>query len=440
MEHGFDEVIESRLLANDPTVTILSFDAGLVFPRNSTRFALAQVKIFFGEWFAAIVGVKTTHLLQVLEWMESSVSLQDLSLDGETTFHAPLLNLVPRFVTHVIARGSTGPLPLQSLSLNYLDVAANDIVALMQHARLQSSVLYECTISVGTDDEMSHATSQVAESFAANSSLRFLSLGVSDSSEVFLCAVIEALQFPHHLEKLTLECLDLRPSGALFDAMVNLFGLSTGALAEICLDGPMLSGGNGSDANDLNRVVQSISNSPLDIQTFGIIRCFLNDAAYGRLQTVFSGHGSTDCLRFYGPFIAPREYPWTFYELVANPPPRLHHLWLERFPRDAEFHDFLQALQVNSCSIRELTLDTLFNSQCGLFVAAIPHFQRVERISFPFSDERWKRNLMSAFRRNLTLLESNVTGKHYFRVTRGTRERQKPFCVQTLESIRTRIA
>jgi hypothetical protein len=346
--------------------------------------------IFFEARDEASVGVTTTHLLQVSEWMESSVSLQGLTLFGKTRFHALVSNLVPQlFVTHVIARGSTGPLPLQSLTLNYLDVAANDIIALMQHARLQSFVLYDCTISVSTDDGCSpvatHEMSQVVESFAVNSSLRFLSLGVSDSSEVFLCAVIGALQFPHHLEKLTLKCLgNCRPSRALIDTMVNLFGLSAGSLAEICLDGDTLSEFNDSNANAVNRVVQSISNSPLKIQTFGIIRCYLNDAAYGQLQTVFSGHGSTDCLRLYGPFIMARECLWTFNELVAKPPPRLHHIWLEGFPTERGFRDFMQALQKKCCSIRELTLDTLFNSQCSLFVAAIPHSDTPENNCCPF--------------------------------------------------------
>jgi hypothetical protein len=76
----------------------------------------------------------------------------------------------------------------------------------------------------------------------------------------------------------------------------------------------------------------------------------------------------------------------------------------------ARFRAILDGLTSESCIVQRLILDSLFDVNCPEFVHAIANFHSVQYVSFGVSSQDVKDRLMTAFRRNGTMINSNATG------------------------------
>jgi hypothetical protein len=139
-------------------------------------------------------------------------------------------------------------------------------------------------------------------------------------------------------------------------------------------------------------------------------------AACHQLRSLFS-LGSISCLTLSGNVVFPREDDNGVLTDVIQASPKLRQLSLVHFPAHRDemerFQAILKGIASQSCCVERLLLDSLYAVNWPAFFHAIARFRKVQYVSFDISsdfDALKRKDLLMAFRRNGTLLDSNVTG------------------------------
>jgi hypothetical protein len=217
----FDDETERRLLANDPTLTGLPLcypEVTHLGPRYSQRVGRAIASSThltkfvleldaFQDDMASFVNrdiddLNGTALQEVCNYISSSSVLTSLHLTRSSRRHLQSFNVLRHFFAAINERVPSGLNELTSVTLNGLDIEAEDIASLIRNGGLANCVIFLSVIHQGSFDTEAQAVRHVAESFAVNTSLTSLTLGVYHLNETFICGILEALQSRRSLDHL----------------------------------------------------------------------------------------------------------------------------------------------------------------------------------------------------------------------------------------------
>jgi hypothetical protein len=288
---------------------------------------------------------------------------------------------------------------------------------LLDTALLKDLRLLCCEFERGSFPSEDIAQRRVAQAFGANSSIISLALGRADGSEAYFFAILDALQSNVTVERLTIQRCCLRFSdetpALVIDAIVigNLLQSTIGQITHVRLDDF-----NWTD-NSFAPIASSIRTST-KIQSLEFRNCVFHHSACRQLCSIFSHGSSASCLSL----LSGVEFLPTALEgrncvlteiLQTSPTLRQLSMFNSSYDEEGLFQAVLNALTSESCSVERLILDTLWDSHCPALFDALASFGKVQYVSFDISSELdvlMRNGLMAAFRRNGTLLDSNVTG------------------------------
>jgi hypothetical protein len=418
----FDEATESRMLANDPTLTTVWIDVphtpmdGIL--QRATRALCSATHIMtlyfrlnvftvLSEDVDSIKGAKLVAPFS--EWMNSSASLLVVTFHGSRRSRTVAPSLLSRFIPAISSRVAKGRDPLKSLALATLDVNASDIATLIRDARLQVFFMVYCNIRRGSFTTEEQSIHEVAQSFGMNSSILELSLGLGDESETYFCAILHALQSNSSLKTLSI----------VKEASGNISRLGLSAIASllrssVCAVGDLTFIWFYWKDDVFDEIAHSICATPRRIVSLKFIDCCFHYAVLDGLQSIYSQGSHPVVLQLSGRVRFRGDDKRALTDIIGSSP-GLRHLYLSRLLVESQeqstpFQAVLRGLQSESCAVKRLELEHLAQQECPAFVKAIANFWKVEYVSFPFADEQMKGKLMAAFWHNRTLLEATVLG------------------------------
>jgi hypothetical protein len=433
MVFEFDKALESRMLANDPSVTGVSFQTCTTpFMDNYAERAaralaasthIVELNLSFCSFHHCsrdrgdVLDDITVAAAPFVEWIQSSQSLEEVRLSHDASqrqYYDHLLppHLLPLFLQAVNSRAAKGRRPLKSVSLAKMTIKAVDVVKLLQHSMIQELCLEKCKYQ--RVRYPSHDIRQLAQAFGANCTVSKLTLGLDSSdNEAYFCEILNALQSNVTVERLTIQrwtrFFETIPS-LVINAISNLLRSSMIPITNLSLDGF-----NWKD-NLLDPVATSIQNSPT-IQSLEFSGCYFPPSACNQLHWILSHASTTRCLTLSGCVVFLTANGNRMLTDIIETSHALHQLSLVHFRANRDeferFQAILDGLASVSCSVQRLELDSLHDAIRRPFFHAIASFHKVQYVSFDISsdfDALKRKDLLMAFRRNGTLLDANVTG------------------------------
>jgi hypothetical protein len=419
MVFRFDEDgVESRMLANDPSIASVHVrtSGSDDYLRRAVSALAASTHIVQLHLSFSPLTVVSTAAPPLAEWIQSSATLKQLRLCGLDFSHRRIIRRVWPLIVHAVCSRVVAThdrrhrCPLQSLSLSCLTINAQDVVALLENSMVQELSVEKCTIRTGSFSSPDIAQRQVAQAFGANSTITNLTLGYTIDSAVYFCAILDALQSNITVERLTIQkwtlCHIPMPA-VVIESISNLLRLSIGSIINFSLVGF-----DGSD-NWFDPIARSMQNSQT-IQSLEFTNCVFHSSACHQLRSIFS-HGSTTSrlalsgsIEFFGNRMLTDI-------IQASPTLRELSLVFDRrsYSEMERFQAILDGLASESCNVERLLLGSLRDVIWPAFFHAIGSFHKVRYVSFDISCNlgvSTRKDLLMAFRRNGTLLDSNVTG------------------------------
>jgi hypothetical protein len=435
----FDEETERRLLDNDPTLTSLDLQSTQEGNMSWARLAVAlncsmHVRHLFLSFhlFDDICSqylngdISSPHSKEtgaVALWISKSSSLTRLcfspsSRKPETTFH-----LLPIFLDAVRLRTKEGRPSLKHLVLWHLQFDADDMLTLLQNCSVNRLHLHTCFIDKGSFATDDFAVQAVAQSFATNKTLLGLDVDFEheDDCIAYYAAIIAAMQKNTSLKQLKIGRHEEHPSEAttipvaVADAMVSLLRSSICPLQKLGLR--RFAWTDGSFA----RIAQGIQTSPMKIQELFTSRCCFDETSGRHFRSIFTSAGCTTTRLVLKRIIvlpSPSGDKSMLSVLLLSRHSRLRELRICNFDHseteNEQFQAILQGLATASCQIRRLELgSTIADAPFDALLNALPKFQHLRCISFTMkSAPQWKAKVLSAFRSNFSLVQSNLLQDH----------------------------
>jgi hypothetical protein len=437
MSFLFDEDVESRMLANDPSITSVCVrtdldttpvmdnyleraERALTASRHVVEldFSFCLFRTCIPKCGCRVDDAKamaTVMATPFVEWIQSSATLNKLRVSSYLLCHSQIVrHLLPVFLHALSSRVAQGLHPLESLSVFRLTLNADDVVALLDNALLKDLQLPRCGFKRGSFPSEDIAQRRVAQAFGANSSIINLALGYAVGSEAFFCAILDALQSNVTVENLTIQRLTRfsnATSALVIGAIGSLLRSTIGPITNVHLDGF-----NWMD-NLFDPIANSIQTSP-KIQSLEFSNCYFHLAAFHQLCSIFSHGSTTSCLSILSgvEFLHLGDNSHAITEIIQTSP-TLRQLSMfdvrTYYNEVGRFQAILNGIASISCSVERLLLDSVWDAVCPAFFQAIASFHKVQYVSFCVSsdfNELRRKELMAAFRCNGTLLDSNATG------------------------------
>jgi hypothetical protein len=409
MSFLFDEDVESRMLANDPSITSVCVrtdldtttpvmnnyleraERALTASRHVVEldFSFCLFRDCIRECGCRVNDAKamaTVMATPFVEWIQSSATLNKLQVSSYLSCPSQIVrHLLPVFLHALSSRVAQGLHPLELLSVFRLTLNADDVVALLDNALLKGLQLPRCGFKRGSFPSEDIAQRRVAQAFGANSSIINLALGYAVGSEAFSALVIGAI-------------------GSLLRSTI-------GPITNVHLDGF-----NWTD-NSFDPIANSIQTSP-KIQSLEFSNCYFHLSAFHQLCSIFSHGSTTSCLSILSgvEFLHLGDNSHAITEIIQTSP-TLRQLSMfdvrTYYNEVGRFQAILNGIASISCSVERLLLDSVWDAVCPAFFQAIASFHKVQYVSFCVSsdfNELRRKELMAAFRCNGTLLDSNATG------------------------------